>query len=548
MSFSTESLIRASVLLIYVPVCLAAFWRLIPGLSVGAKRLAGGMLAAQILVILLAAQIEPANKFESWLWNFHEEWNIPATFATVQLAAVGGVALLVSWFARRQAALLRWYWVGIGLVFLFLAVDEYLALHEAIPEWEIRYIALGAAVVAATLVVAWRSARPAWKWHASLLAGLAMSVAGAMLVNALPIPCDGLGFLRFEGCLEFYFLEESLEFLGIWLTLVAVLGQFSAALPTATAKVRRLLYSLPALAILAIFLNSLAPQLEVRLWAQPASVEFRPGIQLRGYHIERSAEAISARLYLAAHHADFMGKGLSIHLVDQVSGQSLASRDEWADRQHGFWLFGPDYAPTFRQGLQLEIPPQAPTNRALWLVLSLWRWQEGEFLRQRVVASDLQLLDDRQVVLGELALPGDAPAESLSLLAAFDNGFRLHDVELPPAAKASETLSLRFSWRSDDDSREDHVQFLHFVHQETGEFWGYDRQPLGPRLPTRLWYKGLADSETWQVPLPVDLAPGRYAVFTGLYRPRDMERVSVHDADGVPWLNNRVALDTIVIE
>ena len=120
--------------------------------------------------------------------------------------------------------------------------------------------------------MAWRSARSAWKWHGSLLAGLAISVAGAILVNALPIPCDGLGFLRFEGCLEFYFLEESMEFLGIWLTLLALLGQFSDALPSAARKARRLLYAVPALAFLAIFINSLAPQLEVRLWAQPASV------------------------------------------------------------------------------------------------------------------------------------------------------------------------------------------------------------------------------------------------------------------------------------
>jgi len=536
------------VLSVYVPVCLAAYWRLIPHLSLGAKRLAGAMLAAQILIILLAAQIQPVSRFDNWLWNFHEEWNIPATFATVQLAVVGGVALLTASFARAQAALLRWYWLGIGLVFLFLAVDEYLALHEDIPDWELRYIALGAAVVAATLVAAWRSERRRWKWHASLLIGLAMSVAGAIWVNALPIPCGSMGFLRFEGCLEFYFLEESLEFLGIWLTLVAVLGQFSAALPSAATKARRLAYVLPALTILAIFINSLAPQLELRLGIQPTSVEFSPGIHLRGYQIEQDAQATKARLYFAARHADFMAKGLSVHLVDQASGESIASRDEWTDRQHGFWLFGPDYTPTFRQVLQLEIPPGAPTNRALWLVLSLWRWQEGEFLRQRVVASDRQLLDDRQVVLGELVLPGAALAQPPPSLAAFDNGFSLAGADLPDRVQAGETLSLPFAWRSDYDGLEDHVQFLHFVHEETSEWWGYDQQPLGPRLPTRLWYKGLADSETWSVPLPADLAPGNYAVYTGLYRAADQARVAVIAEDGQPWRDRRVPLGHITVE
>ena len=78
------------------------------------------------------------------------------------------------------------------------------------------------------------------------------------------------------------------------------------------------------------------------------------------------------------------------------------------------------------------------------------------------------------------------------------------------------------------------MQFLHFGHEESGTWWVYDQQPLGPRLPTRLWYSGLADSEIWQVPLPADLAPGRYTVFTGLYRTRDQERVPASDAAGNP--------------
>lgn len=535
-------------LLAYVPVCLVAYWRLIPRLSLDAKRFAGGMLAAQILVILLAAQNQPASKFDDWLWDFHEEWNIPATFATLQLAAVGGVALLAACFGRAQAALLRWYWLGIGLVFLFLAADEYLALHEVIPEWELRYIALGATVVAATLVVAWRSARRARLWHVCLLVGLAISVAGAMLVNALPIPCGGLGFLRFEGCLEFYFLEESLEFLGIWLTLVALLGQFTDALPSATAIARRLMFALPAVALVAIFANSLAPQLEVRLRAQPASVEFSADIHLRAYHLERSAGETTARLYLAARQADFIGLDLSIHLVDQVTGESVASRDEWVDRQHGFWLFGPDYAPTTRQGLQVIIPPDAPRNRALWAVLTLWRKKGGKYTRQKVVSSDLQLLDDRQIVLGELALPGAASAEPPSFLAVFEGGFGLEPAQLPERARAGETLALAFAWRSADNGREDYVQFLHFVHEETGAWWGYDRQPLGPRLPTRLWYSGLVDSETWSVPLPADLASGRYAVYTGLYRIHDLARVPASDAAGSPWRDASVLLGHVRVD
>ena len=109
-------------------------------------------------------------------------------------------------------------------------------------------------------------------------------------------------------------------------------------------------------------------------------------------------------------------------------------------------------------------------------------------------------------------------------------------------------LNLQFDWRSDENGLEDYVQFLHFVREASGAWWGFDQQPLGPRLPTRLWYPGLAGSETWLVPLQADLAPGSYAVYTGLYRLRDLERIPVTDADAVPWPENRVALGTLVIE
>ena len=83
---------------------------------------------------------------------------------------------------------------------------------------------------------------------------------------------------------------------------------------------------------------------------------------------------------------------------------------------------------------------------------------------------------------------------------------------------------------------------------ESGAWFVYDQEPLGSRLPTHLWYRGLADSETWQVPLPADLAPGQYRVFTGIYRTRDRQRVPATDANGTPFINARVPLGTLIIE
>jgi len=92
------------------------------------------------------------------------------------------------------------------------------------------------------------------------------------------------------------------------------------------------------------------------------------------------------------------------------------------------------------------------------------------------------------------------------------------------------------------------VQFLHLRHEDSGAWWGYDQQPLGARLPSRLWYDGLFDSETWEIPVPAELAPGVYAVYTGLYRSSDQERLPATDADGRPFVNGRIPLGRLSLE
>ncbi|MDE2950763.1 MAG: hypothetical protein OXT68_08345 [Chloroflexota bacterium] len=545
---SSDEIIRIFIFLLYVPVCVISFWQLIPRLSRSAARLACLMLLAQLLVVALSLEATLTSQFDKWLWDFHEEWNIAATLASTQLGMVGGVALATAWLARASPAIVRFYLAGTGGVFVFLGLDEYLALHEFIEAWELYYIALGAAVVAATLVVARRSTRTVWIWHCCLLFGLALSALGAMVFNALPPICDNLGSLRLDGCLQFYFQEETLELLGIWLALVAMLGHFSEAVLTPRARVRALPYTLPVLWILLLLLNSLVPRLELRLIAQPAAVEFESGLLLHGYTLENLSEFSRLRLFVSARQREVLGLGYSIHLVDQVSGESVASLDEWADRQHGFWLFGPNYSPLHGQWMEVQLPPEAPVNRALSVVLTLWRKKGGQFKPYEVRASDRQLVNDAQVLLGERVVAAEAAASRAAPLAEFDNGFILEAAELPERAQAGETLSINFAWRSKAESREDHVQFLHLGHEETGAWFVYDQPPLGPRLPARLWYSGLADSETWRVPLPPELAPGQYRVFTGIYRARDRERVAASNSTGERWLDARVRLGMLIIE
>ena len=154
-----EALTGILISVLYVPVCLFSFWRLIPRLSPTSKRLAIFMLTAQVLVIMLSFVFLRATDHAHWLWDLDGEWNVPATLASMQLVLVSGVALFTAWHARERPAWQRIYQVAISLLFLYLARDEYFEVHENIKNWNRYYVAIGALVAAATLAAAARSPR-----------------------------------------------------------------------------------------------------------------------------------------------------------------------------------------------------------------------------------------------------------------------------------------------------------------------------------------------------------------------------------------------------
>lgn len=78
---------------------------------------------------------------------------------------------------------------------------------------------------------------------------------------------------------------------------------------------------------------------------------------------------------------------------------------------------------------------------------------------------------------------------------------------------------------------------------ESGERRVVGQPSLGARMPTRLWYSGMADAGAWAAPLP-----GNYAVYIGLYRQRVKERLPVASADGTLFADARVPLGTLSIE
>ena len=565
---TAEELARISIVLLYVPVCSIVYWKLIRRLSASAKKLVTIMLVAQGLVIALSLASEPMFWDRYKFWSLDYENALPAYVATTQLALVGAVALLTAWLARQLPAWRRLYLMSLALIFFGLAREELIQTRQLMlgQEWVLYYATLGVAIAVATVLVAAKSPRRDRKWHICLLAGFATGMAGALLIEQFRFPeiCTTLGFMSEAGGCQIFALEEALEFLGVWLTLVAMLGFFSDAPPRFL--VRLFLYVFPPLTFVALILVLPPPhhgfqdirrefseivfsfplRFENKFLVQPISVEYESDVKLQAYRIDHGDRSLDLQFFAsAANWHDFSGLGYSLHLVDQVSGKSVLGLDEAASRLHGFRL---DRSNLYRQRMILGIPPQTPANRAYWVVLTLWREDGDQFARQKVVSSDLRLLNDTQIVLADFVIPSESAPVSPKALATFEGAFTLGMVNLPDRVHPAETLVISFNWRAENEGKQDYMQFLHLIHEASGELRAFDQPPLGARLPTRLWYSGLADSETWQIPLPADLTPGRYQVWTGLYRASDLARLPAVDADGAPYPDARVPLGYVMIE
>ena len=282
--------------------------------------------------------------------------------------------------------------------------------------------------------------------------------------------------------------------------------------------------------------------------AASSVTRYEPGEELRIYRLSHDQNSLTLQFFTAARNwQHFSNLGYSIHLVDQVSGASLAGVNAKARRNrvmpYGFFnnLF------VYMQQVDLDFPASIPPNRALWIVMTSWKQDGDQFTRQQIHSSDFPTLSVTQVILRELVLSAVSKPAADHPVAKFGNGLVLEGVSRSSQVRTGQPFSIAFSWRSGYDHSGNLTQFLHFRNRASGAWSVYDQQPLGARLPTRLWYKGLTDSEIWQIPLPDDLEPGKYELFTGLYRDSDKQRLVSQAADGTRFAEARVPLGNLTI-
>ena len=361
-------------------------------------------------------------------------------------------------------------------------------------------------------------------------------------------------------------LEETLETLGILVALAGVAG-YAAAVVSSARTGRIVIVTGMLLFILMTgelvnarygaeiekFVYLYRTQVEERLFARRILADIDDqALTLTGwqFNFPKAGESSTMRLWLHASSSLVDGFGIAVQLLDQESEAVIAAADKmsWNGRNTEKWQPGRQF--TRSQAVKLTLPADPPVNRALWLTLSFWEYEGNVAIRPLPVdSSDYPLLGETHVILDELVFPETVASTSQEASPGrFANGFVLQAASFPGRAQAGEELEVTFRWGTDSAGSEDWTQFLHLVHEESGSLWNVDQMPLGLRLPTHLWYAGLQASEAWRFTLPADLQPGRYAIYSGLYRLSDLQRLSVTLADGTQPADARIPLGTILIE
>jgi hypothetical protein len=168
-------------------------------------------------------------------FNMAEEHNIPTFFSSLQLGLCGFILGIITLVRKKQGAKDYWYWLGLSVIFMFLALDEAIEIHERIAlfvrstlnttgifyfAWSIPYGLFILAFMTAYIPFLWRLPAPTKKLM--ILSGI-IFVGGALGMEAL----ESLYHTE-TGQKGFYFnimttLEESMEMAGILLFLYSLL-------------------------------------------------------------------------------------------------------------------------------------------------------------------------------------------------------------------------------------------------------------------------------------------------------------------------------------
>ncbi len=185
--------------------------------------------------------------------------------------------------------------------------------------------------------------------------------------------------------------------------------------------------------------------------------------------------------------------------------------------------------------LDLQLPPDLVAGlHTLWL--------------ERVQVGEVQVSGrPRRFDTPDLWLPAQTVyGDTITLLGAI----AAEEMQVSPGAlriTAGQTLTLTLVWRAERTAENELTRFVHLIGLDGRPAAQEDTVPCQAACPATSWLSGeiLLDQAT--LPIPANLAAGRYPLVVGWYDPATLSRLPARDADGAALPDNVSRLLTVEV-
>jgi len=189
-------------------------------------------------------------------------------------------------------------------------------------------------------------------------------------------------------------------------------------------------------------------------------------------------------------------------------------------------------------GLEIDTWPPTPENAAanlgaqnaaetINLIVADEANSDPDQVIQRTFAGELFFLEE--MWYGPIHLTryaaGPASFDTTQLDVQFEGDVTLHQAAtIDPTAEPGSVLRFTVTWSTREPFGDSFSAFLHILDADGNLIAQHDGVPLADTLPTTNWPGSPADDpefiiDRFAVQLPPDIAPGTYAIRTGLYNP-----------------------------
>ncbi|MCD4685672.1 MAG: hypothetical protein K8S97_07035 [Anaerolineae bacterium] len=388
-----------------------------------------------------------------------------------------------------------------------------------------------------------------WVANVLLFGGLGvMSAGGVVLEYAAARDCVEFP-AWLDICPHVPYIEETLEIVGISLSLVGVLTYAQRIMTVQAWRRARLTLVTGSVGGVLLLLASVwvVPRWEAQYRAERVNVRYFEGrLSMAGYHVSdyvvRPGDEVTIDFYWRAHDWVNVNFNMSAQLLTLPDAQMVAEeRVLILDPPASSWVPGV----VRKQSVTFTIPDDLLTPASLVVTVPIWIKSARGYEQVAVRQSDVRLFNDYLPALGHITVLPDTPVPDVpeEVMVRFGSGFRLDGVRLP--VEVTGILDVAFWWSSKADLNTDLVQIFHLQAMEGTDTFVFDQPPFGARFPTSDWVTGMRVMDEWQLVLPAEMPPGTYRVVTGLYDPLSGQREVALDPTGQPIRDNLVELGVV---